>query len=65
MSQQVLQAIIQRAIEDEAFRQLLISDSQTALEGYDLTGEERVLFEGLNQDHFEEFAGQFGGRNTK
>ena len=68
MSQEVLQAVqavIRRAIEDEAFRQLLFSDPQTALEGFDLTDEERALFNALNQENFEEFAGQLGGRDNK
>jgi hypothetical protein len=65
MSQEVLQAVIRRAIEDEAFRQLLFSDPQTALEGFNLTDEEQALFEGLNQENFEEFAGRLGGRDTK
>lgn len=44
MSAEQVQAVVDRAIEDAAFRELLARDSATALAGYDLTAEERARF---------------------
>ncbi len=41
MSQQCLNQVVERASEDELFRQQLADDPETALAGYDLTDEER------------------------
>lgn len=65
MSETVVKEIIQRAVEDETFRNQLFQDPQTALKGYDLTAEETALLQGLNKDNFDEFAGSLGGRTTK
>lgn len=65
MSEAVVKQIIQRAVEDETFRNQLFSNPQTALSGYDLTLQESTLLQGLNQDNFDEFAGTLGGRTTK
>lgn len=65
MSLQGLKQVIQRAIEDEAFRQLLFDNPDEALQGYDLTEEERAALEGLDEDNFDDFTGDLGGRTTK
>ncbi len=65
MSEAVVKQIIQRAVEDETFRNQLFNNPQTALSGYDLTLQESALLQGLNQDNFDEFAGTLGGRTTK
>lgn len=44
MSAQSVQAILDRAIADAAFRELLGRDLAAALAGYDLTPEERAKF---------------------
>ncbi len=44
MSGEQVQAILDRAIADEAFRELLAHDADAALQGYDLTPEERARF---------------------
>ncbi len=43
MSREHLEAIVRRAINDSAFRELLTSDPDSALSGYDLSEEEREL----------------------
>lgn len=45
MSQQALDAILERALEDAAFRKQLLSDPTTALAEYDLTPEELATFQ--------------------
>lgn len=65
MSEKVLKEIIQRAVEDEAFRKLLFSSPQEALKGYDLTAEEIKTLSDLNEDNFDKFAGGLGDRTTK
>ncbi len=44
MSAEQLQAVVDRAIGDAAFRELLARDPRAALAGYDLTDEERARF---------------------
>jgi hypothetical protein len=65
MSDTVLKEIIDRAVKDEEFRELLFNNPDKALEGYKLTDEDRKILEGLNADNFEEFAGGLGDRTTK
>ncbi len=65
MSETTVKEIIERAIEDEAFRKQLFNDPDTALKGYDLTDKERALLEGLTEENFDDFAGSLGGRTTK
>ena len=45
MSQEARDAIIDRAMTDAAFRALLLKDPPAALASYDLTPEERALFQ--------------------
>ena len=65
MSDTVLKEIIDRAIKDEKFRELLFNNPDKALEGYKLTDEDRKILKGLNEDNFDEFAGGLGDRSTK
>jgi len=65
MSDTVLKEIIDRAVKDEKFRNLLFSDPNKALEGYTLSKEDRKILEGLNADNFDDFAGGLGDRTTK
>ncbi|MCB8985484.1 MAG: hypothetical protein H6659_16770 [Ardenticatenaceae bacterium] len=65
MSEAVVKEIIERAIKDEAFRKLLFSNPDEALQSYNLTEEDRKVLENLNEDNFDEFAGGLGDRSTK
>lgn len=65
MSDTAVKEIIERAVKDEAFRKLLFSNPAEALQGYDLSDEDRQLLENLNEENFDEFAGGLGDRSTK
>jgi hypothetical protein len=45
MSQEARDAIVDRALSDAKFRALLMSDPASALASYDLTPEERAMFQ--------------------
>ena len=45
MSQEARDAIVDRAMSDAKFRALLLSDPAAALASYDLTAEERGMFQ--------------------
>ncbi|RMG96622.1 MAG: hypothetical protein D6706_10000 [Chloroflexi bacterium] len=61
----VVKEIIQRAVSDETFRELLFSNPDKALSEYELTNEEKALLKGLNAENFDEFAGNLDDRSTK
>lgn len=65
MSDSALKEIIDLAVKDEKFRNQLFSDPNTALEGYNISDEDRKILEGLNADNFDEYAGGLGDRTTK
>jgi hypothetical protein len=65
MSDTGVKEIIEKAIEDEKFRQQLFADPQKALAGYDLTAAERKMLESLDENNFDQFAGGLGDRTTK
>lgn len=65
MSDTALKEITDRAVSDEKFRNLLLTDPDKALEGYKLSDEERKILEGLTEETFDEFAGGLGDRTTK
>jgi len=52
MSQEQLKAVIGRAINDSAFRELLTSDPARALAEYDLSEDERALLTGAQGQDF-------------
>lgn len=63
---EALDQVVERAVKDQAFRQLLFANPEIALEGYRVTDEERHhLLASLNEDTFDEFAGGLGDRSTK
>lgn len=65
MSESTVKEIISRAVADEQFRNLLFTNSEQALEGYNLSAEDRAMLANLNADNFDEFAGDLGGRTTQ
>jgi hypothetical protein len=65
MSQADVIAIIERALADENFRNLLFTDPDQALKGYNLTAEEKNRLSSLTPDTFDDFAGPLTGRTTK
>ncbi|PID84744.1 MAG: hypothetical protein CSA11_01165 [Chloroflexi bacterium] len=65
MSDTILKEIIARAIKDEEFRNLLFTNLDKALVGYQVSDEDRKMLEGLDADNFDEFAGGLGDRTTK
>ena len=62
---EALDQVVERAVNDIDFRQLLFSDLDKALEGYLVSDEERSLLENLDEENFDEFAGGLGARTTK
>ena len=62
---EVLDQVVERAINDKSYRQLLFKDLNKALEGYQISPEERTLLENLDEENFDEFAGGLGSRTTK
>jgi len=65
MSQQVVLEIIEKAVNDETFRNLLILAPDAALADYDLTDEERKMLSELDEEKLEQYAGELGARQTK
>jgi hypothetical protein len=65
MSDTAVKEIIERAINDEAFRNKLFNNPGEALQGYDLSDADRQLLENLNEENFDGFAGDLGDRSTK
>jgi len=52
-------AVLQRAADDAAFRELLFKNPEEALKGYDLTAEEKKTLSGLTPETFETLKGQW------
>ena len=64
MTHAVLKEVIDRAVADEQFRSLLLTDPSKALAGYDLSDEERALLADVDQEGLIPFAGSLGDRPT-
>lgn len=65
MSKQDLQAALDRAIDDEGFRQQLASDPHTALSGYNLSDDERSALMSADQGQLEQHLGPLDDRTSK
>lgn len=65
MSQSPLREVIERAIDDADFRQLLFNNPDEALKNYKLSDEDRKKLSSLDEDNFDDFAGPLTGRTTK
>jgi hypothetical protein len=53
MAQNTVESIIRKAVTDEAFRSLLLSNPTEALSGFDLTDAERTQLSKLDPSAFE------------
>jgi hypothetical protein len=65
MSQDAVSQIIGRAVIDTEFRNLLFSNPDQALEGYDLTDDEIDALKNLRQEDLEDFSTKLDSRITK
>ncbi len=65
MSAESVQQIIGRAIGDGAFRELLFSNPDQALAGFDLTAEETSALKGLKREEFDAAASDLEQRISK
>ena len=54
MSEETVQEVIIKAVSDPEFRELLFSDPDKALDGYELTEEEVESLKHVDRDSFEE-----------
>ncbi len=62
---EAFEQIIERAVKDQAFRDLILKDPMKATEGYQVTDEERDLLKNIDEDQLTTFAGGLGDRTTK
>lgn len=65
MSLESLQTIIGRAVMEPEYRDLLFSDPEAALEGYELSEEEKAALKGLELETFDEVASELEERISK
>ncbi len=65
MSAESVQQIIGRAITEEAYRELLFSNPDQALAGFDLTAEETSALKGLKREEFDGAASDLEERISK
>ena len=65
MSADSVKQIIGRAVTDTEFRGLLFSQPHKAVEGYDLTAQERTSLQGLTPQEFDSLAGTLEERISK
>ena len=65
MSQDAVSQIIGRAVTDTEFRQLLFSNPEEALQGYDLDEDEIEALKNLKQEDLEDFSTKLDSRITK
>jgi hypothetical protein len=60
-----LQEIIGRAVTEPEYRELLLSEADRALEGYELSKEEAASLKRLRPDTFDAVAGELGERISR
>ncbi|UCC87219.1 MAG: Franean1_4349 family RiPP [Anaerolineales bacterium] len=65
MAPDTVALIIGRAVTDEEFRALLLSDPDQALQGYDLSADEVEAINNLKQEDLEDFSTKLDSRITK
>ncbi len=62
---EAFEQLIERAVKDEQFRTLLLSDPSEATAKYKLTDEEKDLLKSIDEEKLSTFAGGLGDRTTK
>ena len=65
MTEEIVSQIIGRAVTDAEFRNLLFSDPDKALKGYDLSADEIDALSTLKQEDLEDFSTKLDARITK
>lgn len=65
MGEDAVAQIIGRAVMDDDFRALLLSNPEQALQGYDLSDDEAEALKGLKQEDLEDFSAKLDSRITK
>ena len=65
MSIESVQTILGRAVTEPEYRDLLFSDPQAALEGYELSEEEKAALEGLEREKFDAVASELEERISR
>ncbi len=65
MSTEAVKTIIGRAVAEEAYRELLFTNPDQALAGFDLTEEETATLKGLKREEFDAAAGDLEQRISK
>jgi hypothetical protein len=65
MSLESVQTIIGRVVTEPEYRELLFSDPDRALEGYELTEEEAEALKGLKREKFDAVASELEERISR
>ncbi len=65
MSVESVQQIVVRAVKEPEYKELLFSDPDKALAGYELTDEESAALKGLSREKFDAAAGELEERISK
>jgi hypothetical protein len=65
MSQETVQEVIIKAVSDPAFRELLFSDPDKALEGIELTEEEVESLKHIDRESFDDDSGELDERISR
>ena len=65
MSIESVQDILFRAVREEDYRELLFSDPNTALDGYELNEQEEQALKGIQREAFDAVSGELEERISK
>jgi hypothetical protein len=65
MSADTVKQILQRAVTEPAYRQLLLANPVQAAAGYDLTSAEQMALSSLTPETFDALAGDLEGRLSR
>lgn len=62
---EAFEKLIERAVKDKDFRNLILKDPEKAAEGYAITADELELLKNIDEEQIDTFAGGLGDRTTK